>query len=106
MFAVAGGYVWHVKNSADSDGDGLPDQVERSGWLTEAGSRYSTDPKKAGTMESKEGGVNRQRMQSLLAGSSLGGARVVGLRRTTAPEVRDKIVERSGTVRYRAAPRT
>ncbi len=57
-------------------------------------------------MESKEGGVNRQRMQSLLAGSSLGGARVVGLRRTTAPEVRDKIVERSGTVRYRAAPRT
>ena len=34
---------------ADSDGDGLPDEVEQSGWLTQNGSEYRTDPSKADT---------------------------------------------------------
>ena len=50
-------------------------------------------------MERKECGVSRQRMLELLAGSSLGAARVVGMRLSTPPDVRDKIVKSSGTVR-------
>lgn len=43
--------VWTLMQggSADSDGDGLPNEVEESGWTTRDGSRYQTDPNKADT---------------------------------------------------------
>lgn len=59
--AVAGGYgITHVpersgviRDSAetprDSDGDGLLDDVEASGWVTKGGGSYRTDPNKADT---------------------------------------------------------
>ncbi len=34
---------------ADTDGDGLPDGVEESGWRTQGGGEYRTDPHKADT---------------------------------------------------------
>lgn len=38
-----------TNGAADSDGDGLRDDVEKSGWTTEDGVEYRTDPGKADT---------------------------------------------------------
>ena len=45
------------------------------------------------------GRVSRQRMELLVARSSLGSSRAARLRRSTPKPVRDAIVKKSGTVR-------
>ena len=46
---AAGGYGLARDSHRDSDGDGIRDEVESSGWLTAGGSTYRTDPFTADT---------------------------------------------------------
>lgn len=46
---VVAGLVYVISRHTDSDGDGLTDHVEKSGWRTVSGFAYTTDPDAADT---------------------------------------------------------
>jgi hypothetical protein len=48
LLATGTYWLWQT-NLADSDGDGLSNKVEASGWVTQDGTVYRTDPYKADT---------------------------------------------------------
>jgi hypothetical protein len=87
MSAVVGSYTFIYLPRLDSDGDGIPDRVEKAGWTVESGAVYRTDPKKRDT--DGDGLTDADEAGARIADGGSSGPRYRGYSNPASPDTDD-----------------